>query len=155
MPSNTLFIKRPNDSAWTDAYTRYGVSLEQTSLSKLMTPAPNKEIVENKSDLQDGKRITRDVTSPKKDERNISLILNITAASKSDFLSKYGLFCTEILDKGFFDMKTSYIPNTIYRMTYLDCTQFQEFMMGMAKFTLSLNEPDPTNRGITDKWVNE
>lgn len=155
MPQGKLYVKLPSSSTWIDTYERYGLSLEENALSKLMTPAPSKEFVENKSDLQHGKRVNRNTSSTKKDERNVSLIVQITAPDKDTFLTRYGLFCTEILDKGFFDLKTPYVPNTVYRMTYLDCTQFSEFMQQIGKFTLSLNEPDPTNRGATDKWVNE
>ena len=117
-----------------------------------MTPAPNKEALENKSDLQHGKRVDRDTDDVVKDERNFSLILNITASSEEEFLTRYGRFCTDFLDKGFFDIRTPYVPDTIYRVTYLDCTQFTEFDRNIGKYTLSLNEPDPTNRGVTDKW---
>ena len=152
MPRNTLWFKLPRDIGWKDMFTQYGISLEETSLSKLMTPAPNKEIVENKSDIQDGKRVDRDTDDVRKDERNVSLILNIIADDETQFLARYGQFCSDFLDKGFFDIKTIYVPNTVYRMTYLDCTQFTEFCRGIGKFTLSLNEPDPTNRGETDNW---
>lgn len=151
MAASTLYF-RVNGGNWIDAYTRYGISLEETSLSKLMTPAPNKAPVENKSDLQHGKRVVRNTSGVKKDERNVSLILNMSASTKAQFLTNYGLFCTEILDKGFFDIKTSYQSGVIYRFTYLDCTQFREFVLGIGKYTLSLNEPDPTNRGTNDSW---
>lgn len=152
MPRNKLWMRLPGEGAWTDMYASYGISLEETSVSKLMTPAPNKEVVENKSDLEHGKRVDRDTGDVRKDERNINLIMYIYASSKDQFLERYGRFCRDFLDKGFLDIKTAYVPDTVYRMTYLDCTQFSEFDMELAKFTLSLNEPDPTNRGETDKW---
>ena len=154
MVSNKLYLRIPGGE-WIDSYANYGITLEETSMSKLMTPAPNKESVENKSDLQHGKRLIRNSSGVMKDERNVSLILNFSASSKEQFLTMYGRFCSEILDNGFIDMKCDYQPNVIYRMTYLDCTQFREFEMGIGKYTLSLNEPDPTNRGTTDKWDSE
>ena len=95
MAANTLWFRVPGGS-WIDAYTRYGISLDDTAMSKLMTPAPNKDVVENKSDLEHGKRVERSVTGVKKDERNVSIILNLTASTKAQFLIYYGLFCTEI-----------------------------------------------------------
>ena len=154
MVKNRIYMRVPG-GAWIDSYERYGITLEETSMSKLMTPAPNKEAVENKSDLQHGKRIIRDSSAVKKDERNVSLILNMSASSKESFLTRYGMFCTEILDNGYIDIRVSYLSDVIYRMTYLDCTQFMEFEMGIGKYTLSLNEPDPTNRGAVDKWDSE
>lgn len=149
---NTVRFKTHGGS-WVNAYETYGITLEETSLSKLMTPAPNKEVVENKSDLQHGKRVDRSDAGVKKDERNLSLILNLSAPDSTTFLQRYAAFCTDILDKGFFDMKCDLLPGKVFRMTYLDCTQFSEFMLGIGKFTLSLNEPDPTNRGESDSWT--
>ena len=150
MPRNKLWMKLPGAFGWTDMFVNYGISLEETSVSKLMTPAPNKEVVENKSDLEHGKRVDRDTDDVRKDERNVNLIMLISARNETEFLENYGRFCTDFLDKGFFDIKTAYVPNTVYRMTYLDCTQFSEYGMGVGKFTLSLNEPDPTDRDDDD-----
>lgn len=152
MPAATTFIRIPNGD-WQDLYD-YGVSLSETAVSKLMTPAPNKDHTENESALQHGKRVMRDTTAVKKKERNISLELNIYGKNQTDFLYNYGNFCNNILDKGFFDIKTIYVPNTVYRLTYLDCTQFEEFRLELGKFVLNVNEPDPTNRGVnsTDEW---
>ena len=157
MPRGELYIRIPKTGYddWKDAYMIYGVSLDETAISKLMTPAPNKEAVENESDLQHGKRVVRNTDETKKAERNISLIINISAPDKVTFLTRYGKFCKEVLDKGFFDIKTSYQSDVIYRMTYIDCQQFSEYNMEIGKFTLNLNEPDPTNRDISDKWENE
>ena len=154
MPQGVTFIRIAKTRTWVDICTAYGASLSETGLSRLMTPAPNKEVVENDSDLQHGKRVTRDPADTRKNQRNFSVELNLIANSKDDFLEKYGRFCREVLDKGFFDIRTTYQPNTVYRVTYLDCAQFSEFMFGIAKFTLSLNEPDPTNRDMADHWNN-
>lgn len=154
MPAQTTYIRTPQ-GAWKDLFTEYGISLDETAVTKLMTPAPNKEVVENKSSLQHGKRVTRETSDTRKEDRNVSLGINFIAASQADFLTKYGKFCTEILDEGFFDIKTAYVPDTIYRLTFIDCPQFQEFDRRMAKFTLNVNEPDPTNRGVNDKWETE
>lgn len=176
MPANTLYLRTsatqafPNGAVgrkpftvgtstevYADAYLRYGISLEETSLSRLMTPAPNKEIVENKSDLEHGKRVYRDSSDVRKDDRNVTLIVNITANGKEEFMRRYALFCEEILDKGFIDIRTEYYKYDttkykVFRMTYLDCTQFSEFCQSIGKFTLSLNEPDPTNRNEENSW---
>ena len=147
-----LFIKLPADEEWKDAFLEYGIVMEETSLSNLMTPAPSKEVVENESDLEDGKRVTRDVDDVRKDERNCTFIIHMVADGKDDLLEKYGRFCTEVLDKGFLDIRTRYQQDVVYRMTYLSCQQFAEYLGGYAKYTLTLNEPDPTNRGLADRW---
>lgn len=126
-----------------DAYITWGITMDETSLSALMTPAPNKALIENKSRLEDGKRVI--TSSPKKDERNLTLQINITAPDKDTFFARYDSFCDE-LDKGILEIKTKYQPNVVYRTIYISCSQFSQFMRGIGKFVLKLNEPNPKNR---------
>ena len=126
-----------------DAYLEWGVSMDDTSLSALMTPAPNKELIENASRLNHGKSVITD--GAKKDERNLTLQLNLTAPDKDAFFERYESFCEE-LDSGVLEIRTKYQPTTLYRTIYLSCSQFSQFMQGIGKFVLKLNEPDPTNR---------
>ena len=44
MPQEELFINGK------DAYTTWGISMDDTALSALMTPAPNKEFIEKACD---------------------------------------------------------------------------------------------------------
>ena len=143
------------EDGWVDAYLQWGVSFTDVSLSTLMTPAPNKAAIENKSRAQDGKRIVLGKQYVKKDERDVSLEMRIWANDKTDFWDKYNRFCSEVLDYGYVEMKTSYAIDKIFRMSYLDCTQFSEFIQEAAKFVLRLNEPDPTNRGVEDSHEND
>ncbi len=126
-----------------DAYTTWGISMDDTSLSALMTPAPNKEFIENTSRLNHGKSVI--INAAKKDERNLTLQLNLTAPDKDLFFARYESFCRE-LDSGVLEIRTKYQPAILYRTIYLSCSQFCQFMQGIGKFVLKLNEPDPTNR---------
>ena len=163
MPKGQLYIRPQGTAVWTDAYTAYGVSFSDGALSKLMTPAPNKSVIENKSRLQDGKRIVRTRKYIRKDERELSLEMHLSAPDSVTFWERYRLFCTEILDQGLFEVKHADIKDgsganakpLIFRLTYLDCQQFSEFQQQLAKFTLRVNEPDPTNRGEDDAWSAE
>ena len=137
MPAGELFINGK------DAYTTWGLSLDETGLSKLMTPGPHKEPVQNKNMAMNGTHIVGGVAY--KDVRTVSLPVHITAPNKSTFLSRYASFCAE-LDTGRLDISTKYEPGKVYHFIYEDCQQFSEFMLEMAKFTLSLTEPDPSNR---------
>lgn len=137
MPKGELFING------VDAYTEYGVSMQSSGLSALMTPPPNKEVIENKSRQEHGKRVIN--SNPKIDERDLTLPIHITAKSKEDFLTKYGKFC-EVLATGSLEISTSYQSEVVYRTIYLSCSQFAEYRLGLAKFTLRLNEPNPSNR---------
>lgn len=126
-----------------DAYLTWGISLDDTALSALMTPASNKEFVENKSRLEHGKRIV--AANPKKDERNLTLQINLTAPDKDAFFARYDSFCNE-LAMGVLEIRTKYQPQVLYRTIYLSCGQFGQFMQGIGKFVLKLNEPNPKNR---------
>ena len=127
-----------------DAFTRYGISLSTGGFSALRKPAPNKPFIESKRRTQHGKSVIRN--NPKKDERDLVLPINMTASSESDFLAKYDLFVTEVLDTGFVEIVTSSQPTVAYKCEYKDCQQYQEFMQGMAKFMLLLTETNPKDR---------
>ena len=137
MPKGELFING------VDAYEEYGISMQSSGLSALMAPPPNKEVIENKSRQEHGKRIVNN--NPKVDEREITLPIHITARTRYDFFSKYEKFCN-VLAQGKLDISTTYQPNVVYRTIYQSCTQFAEYRLGLAKFTLKLNEPNPMNR---------
>lgn len=134
-----------------DAFTEYGIFMDETALSTLMTPAPNKEFISNKYRSKDGKRVIPH--NPRLDEREITLPFNMTANSPETFLANYYKFCEDVLAKGMLTLHTSFLPNVWFRCIYLSCTQFSEFIRELAKFSLKLNEPDPTDRGQTSKYI--
>lgn len=126
-----------------DAYTTWGISMDTSSLSALMTPPPMKEFIENKSRLENGKRV---ITSDSKiDERNITLTFNLTAKSEDQFFVRYNSFCEE-LATGVLHIRSKYQPNVVYKTIYLSCYQFTQFMRGIASFSLKLVEPNPADR---------
>lgn len=126
-----------------DAYVAWGMSLTTTSLSALMTPAPQKDFVSNKSRNLPGKRSV--YANPQPDERQITLTLQLTAPNEAEFFRRYGDFC-EQLATGLLVIETAYQPGVVYKMEYNSCTQFTQFVRGMASFSLRLTEPDPTDR---------
>ena len=127
-----------------NADEKWGISLGESSLSELMTPRANKEFIENESRLQHGKQIL--VANPKVEARNLTLQLNLTAATKSAFFDKYNLFCKEVLATGVLNIETGYQEEVVYKTIYVSCSQFSQFMQGIAKFSLKLIEPDPSDR---------
>lgn len=128
-----------------DAFDTWGISLTDGSISSLMTPAPQKPLIENKSRNEHGKRVIN--TNPKVDERDLSIQIHLTAKDKEDFFAKYESFCEE-LAKGVLEIRTKYQPTVLYRTNYLNCSQYGEFMFGIGKYTLKLNEPNPMNRSL-------
>ena len=138
MPKGELYINGY------DAYEQWGVSLSDTALSALMTPAPQKKFISNKSRLKDGKSIV--VNNPKVDERSVSIVIHLIARSEVEFFSNYEKFCNEVLAKGYLTIETKFQQGVIYKMEYESCSQFSQFMRGIAKFPLKMTEPNPNNR---------
>ena len=137
MPIGELYING------VDAFEEYGLSLESSALSALMTPPPNKELIENKSRQEHGKRVI--TSNVKVDERELNLQCHIKASTRQGFLEKYSKLC-DLLSHGTIELSTSYQPSVLYKLIYQNCTQFSEYRLGMAKFTLKLNEPNPNDR---------
>lgn len=135
-----------------DAYATWGVTLDSSALSALMTPAPAKPFVENKSSAEDGKQVLgiapgeQAYHRARVDSRELSLSLNITAVSETQFLEQYALFCRE-LQGGVLRIRTRYQPGVTYTMLYVSCSQFTQFRRGVGRFTLRLDEPNPLDRG--------
>lgn len=130
-----------------DAYVEWGVSMDTSSLSALMTPPPVKDLPGNKSRLNDGKQVLYDASLVKYDERSITLTLNLTARNEADFFSRYTAFCEE-LKVGKLEIRTKYQPDVVYKTIYKSCSQFSQFMRGLAHLSLKLDEPNPADRNM-------
>lgn len=128
-----------------DAYATWGISMDTSTLSSLMSPPPNKEFIENKSRLENGKRVI--ISNPKIDERTITLTFSLSAKTEEDFFLRYDNFCKE-LSTGILNIKTKHQPNVLYRTVYVSCNQFTQFMRGIAKFSIKIVEYNPMNRDI-------
>ena len=151
MPKGQLTINKK------DAYTEWGLSMDSSALSALMTPAPIKSLIENDSRLEHGKEVITSYTKTdsegaktevnivKVDARDVTTSFNITAKNEAEFLQRYYSFCSE-LEKGILDISTSFLPGVIFHTIYVSCTQFSEFALGMGKYILKLIEPNPKNR---------
>lgn len=126
-----------------DAYLQWGISMDDTSLSELMTPPANKAFIENESRLQHGKQVL--VANQKLDQRNLTLQINLTAPTEEQFFARYSSFC-KVLATGVIHIQTKYQPGVVYKTIYLSCGQFSQFMRGIGKFSLKLNEPNPNDR---------
>lgn len=126
-----------------DAYTIWGISMDDTSLSALMTPPPVKAYIENNNRTEHGKTVI--TTSVYVDSRDLTLQLNLTAKDEVSFFKRYAAFCDE-LAKGVLDIETSFQVGVVYHCIYVSCSQFSQFMRGIGKFSLKLTEPNPNRR---------
>lgn len=142
MPRGELFINKDELGNWKDAFTYWGLSMDDTGLSSLMTPAPIKDLPTDESRLEDGIRI--DHSNVKYDSRDLTLSVHIKAPTKEKFFEYYKSFCSE-LKKGKLLVKTKY-SDEVYKLTYRNCTQFSQFVQKMAFFSLKLTEENPEDR---------
>lgn len=131
-----------------DAFEQWGILMSDKSLSSLIEPEPLKDPVTNKSSTMNGKQVRKEAI-PKVDERDITLFLQIYAASRLDLFTKLKKFKTECKRRRMV-ISTRYEEGIFYRCDYKSCTQYRSFHRGMATFSLRLNEPNPANRGSED-----
>ena len=132
-----------------DAWTTWGISLDSSGLSALMTPAPVKDFVSNESRLEDGTQYI--VTHPRLKERELILRLNLHAPTATLFYARYAAFCKDVLTTGTVNISTQYLTGVVFRCVYQSCTQYTQYRGKVARFALKLMEPDPTDRGLTPK----
>lgn len=146
MPHGQLYING------LDAYDEWGMSMDGTALSSLMTPAGMKGNIKASSRLSHGARVVNLQQDgslyppPRLDSRQLTLTVQFTARTEEDFFDRYASFCQTVLYGGFLDIETSFQPGTVYHMEYNSCQQFTQFMRGYAKFVLKLTENDPSDR---------
>ena len=126
-----------------DANITYGITLDPTGLSALMTPPGMKENVKNTSRLEHGTRVI--TAHPHMAARQLSLAINLVARDPQQFHTRYAAFC-QVLAGGFLDIHTTAQPGIEYHLEYNSCSQFSQYHQGIAKFMLKLTENDPSDR---------
>lgn len=129
-----------------DAFETWGVFMDDASISALMTPAAIKDFVKNTSRLEHGTRYV--TTYPKLKERDLTLTLQVYAATRADFYSQYNSFCEDVLATGVVNIRTCYQPAVEYKCIYENCTQYKQYMGKVAKFSLKLKEINPNDREV-------
>lgn len=142
-----LFIANQYDpqtgepTGWLDAYYEWGVSLEDGALDALMGFRPNKEPVVNKNVTADGAYYVTGAGHV--DERTVSVPFHIVAPNKADFILKRGWFY-DAIKTGLITMKIAHPVEAEYQFYYVSCSQYTQYLDGMAKFMLTVYE---TNGG--------
>ena len=128
-----------------DAYDEWGVSMEDGALAALMTPPTMKPSIVNESRLEHGKRRINRILA--KEERELTLPFHLVAKSRTEYLDKYERFVSMLTSNEKITLWTSYQgANCKYKCIYQSCTQFSQYIDGLAKFVLKLIEPNPSDR---------
>jgi hypothetical protein len=99
--------------------------------------------------LHGGRKADTQGGEAKVDERDITLFVQLYATSRDDMFKKLIAFKKE-LKKRRINIRTKYEKDVVYRCDYKSCKQFKSYFKGMATFSLTLNEPNPANRGTKD-----
>lgn len=127
-----------------DAFLVWGVRMGDGFIEAIYAPLPMKEVIENKSRLQDGKRVI--IENRKIDERDLTLTFTLQGSSPSDYTTKYKSFLDEIA-KGEFTIKIPALGEEVYHLYY---TRSQSFGFNpsrtFSKISVKVNEPNPANK---------
>lgn len=123
-----------------DAYTNWGVFLEDGGEDKLLMAVPVKDYISNKSRAADGKSVI--TTAPKKDERDVTLVFCF-ATNSTAFITRYNQFLTHLY-AGAVTLRSVRNKMT-YNLLYLRSTALSSVSYA-GKLAVIFNEPNPGNR---------
>lgn len=127
-----------------DAYTTWGVFLEDGGEDKLLMAVPVKDYISNKSRAADGKSVI--ATAPKRDERDVTLVFCF-ATRGTTFITRYNQFMAQLY-AGAITLR-SVRNKTTYNLLYLRSTALSSISYA-GKVAVVFNEPNPVNRTLDD-----
>jgi len=123
-----------------DAWTTWGVFLEDGSEDKLLQASPLKDYIGNKSRQDHGKQVLD--TTPRVDERNVTVVFCF-ANTPTNFITRYKLFTTELY-LGNITLQVVRLGIT-FNLKYLNSTALSS-MTTLGKVAVTFSEPNPMNR---------
>lgn len=127
-----------------DALDTWGVSMGDGFLNSILTPPPVKDYIENKSRLEDGKRVI--FNNKKHDEREFNLIFTLKGSNQSDYISKFKAFMSE-MTSGLVSINIPAIGDDVYHVYYKNSTSFAfSIDHTFSKIAMKVCEPNPANR---------
>ena len=123
-----------------DAWTTWGVFLEDGSEDKLLLASPLKDYIGNKSRQDHGKQIL--ATTPRVDERNVTVVFCF-ANAPTNFITRYKAFTTELY-LGTITLQVVRLGIT-FNLKYLNSNALSS-MTTLGKVAVTFSEPNPMNR---------
>lgn len=127
-----------------DMWDTWGAVLGKGAYESLLTPAPVKESISNKSRIEHGKQVI--ASNMRVDERDLTISVFVCGKTRLDFLLKYKAFVDQ-LQSGVIALKVTDLKTT-YNLLYLSCSSYGDYGQNKAKLILKLNEPNPKNREV-------
>ena len=128
-----------------DAYAVWGVRMGDNFLDVVGSSVPIKELIENKSRVEHGKRVI--INNPKVDERELTLTFTIEGSSQSDYQVKKTSFFEELY-KGVITVQIPANSSDIYHLIYLgkSVTYAQSLDRTFGRISAKFCEPNPAVR---------
>lgn len=125
-----------------DAWSAYGVYMDDSSLGQLLAPPPLKDRITSSNRAENGTRV---VTAAPVfvAERDLTLQLGIYGETEGEFLSHVAAF-TDVLTTS--NEIVISAAGVTCRCIYKSCNQFSSYMRGIGKFVLRLTEYNPAKR---------
>ena len=138
--------------AFVDAYDGMGVSMGDGFLDALLAPCPVKPLVENRSRLQDGKRVVIDDSKLFLESRDLTLTFNIEGTSPADYVAHreafYNLLYGRKVTIRFAEVNGRRASTDTFRLLYTgQSVSYAQTIDGCAsKVTAKFEEPNPKDR---------
>lgn len=127
-----------------DAFVEWGINMSDKFIPTIKSPAPMKELIENESRLEHGKRVV--VDNPKVDSRTITLTFHIRGSNKVQYDSRYDSFVDELYN-AVMKIQVPDLGNQVYKLLYKKHTTFSEnYKRTSGKISVQFEEPNPMDR---------
>lgn len=128
-----------------DAWTTWGVNMDDGFLDALDAPLQMKDYIENESRLEHGKRMI--TSSPKVASRDITLGFTITGTNETDYRTKKKAFETE-LQKGAFTLNVPKLGTDVFNLVYTGKSVSYGLSLNrcFGHFSMKVTEPNPMDR---------
>lgn len=125
-----------------DAWSAYGVYMDDSSLGQLLCPPPLKDRVTSTSRTENGTRVVTNAPVFVA-ERDLTLQLGIYGKTESEFLSHVSAFTSLLTTSQEIVIGAGGVT---CHCIYKSCNQFSSYQRGIGKFVLRLTEYNPAKR---------
>lgn len=151
--NHKVYIKTESeeDSVYIDLSSTYGVRLLKGSYETLLSPPSIKDYITNDSRLKDGVQYAKTAAKVKQREVRLRVILEggneygTRNEQIQSYYDRYESFLQKLTSEPVFCLKVMAL-NRIFKLVYSSCEKIEKFNYKASIFTLSLIEPDPSDR---------
>lgn len=127
-----------------DAWGTYRVAMGEGFIQTLLTPAGNKDFIENESRLENGKRVV--FNNPKVASRDLTLTFNIHGDTQEEYMLNYKAFVA-VLQQGKVVLRVPDLDMT-FTLVHKRSSSFALDRKRLnSRLSVKFEEPDPTSRG--------